>query len=416
VGGHGGDRHVGIPDSGSRVLLPALALSLGTAAAVGLARFAYALLLPAMKADLEWSYALAGGMNAANAAGYLLGAIVAAPVMARVGTKRAFVGTLLLTALSLLFSGVPSGYFALAALRFVSGASGAVVFIAGGVLASHLASAKPDELGESPAAGTALAVYFSGGGLGILVSGLGVPALLELGPAGAWRWAWAGLGVAALIALIPAGKVALDLPEPPGKPAEGGGRWSAWPLLPTFVVYFLFAVGYIAYMTFAVALLAQRGGDTLQTSLFWAVLGASATASAFLWGRLIGRLRSGQALGTVMAVLSAGAIVPLISVSVISVFVSAVLFGGSFLAVPTTVTAIARRSLPAHAWGASIAALTVVFAAGQVIGPVVSGALSDAAGGLVTGLAFSAGILVVGVLVSSLQRSESVPEDTGKRA
>jgi predicted MFS family arabinose efflux permease len=185
VGGHGGDRHVGIPDSGSRVLLPALALSLGTAAAVGLARFAYALLLPAMKADLEWSYALAGGMNAANAAGYLLGAIVAAPVMARVGTKRAFVGTLLLTALSLLFSGVPSGYFALAALRFVSGASGAVVFIAGGVLASHLASAKPDELGESRAAGTALAVYFSGGGLGILVSGLSVPALLELGPAGA---------------------------------------------------------------------------------------------------------------------------------------------------------------------------------------------------------------------------------------
>jgi predicted MFS family arabinose efflux permease len=403
VGGHGGDRHGEIPDSGSRVWLLALALSLGTAAAVGLARFAYALLLPAMKADLEWSYALAGGMNAANAAGYLLGAIVAAPVMARVGTKRAFVGTLLLTALSLLFSGVPSGYFALAALRFVSGASGAVVFIAGGVLASHLASAKPDELGESPAVGTALAVYFSGGGLGILVSGLGVPALLELGPAGAWRWAWAGLGVAALIALIPAGKVALDLPEPPGKPAGEGGRWSAWPLLPTFVAYFLFAVGYIAYMTFAVALLAQRGGDTLQTSLFWAVLGASATASAFLWGRLIGRLRSGQALATVMAVLSVGAIVPL-------------LFGGSFLAVPTTVTAIARRSLPAHAWGASIAALTVVFAAGQVIGPVVSGALSDAAGGLVTGLAFSAGILVVGVLVSSLQRSVSVPGDTGKRA
>jgi hypothetical protein len=117
-----------------------------------------------------------------------------------------------------------------------------------------------------------------------------------------------------------------------------------------------------------------------------------------------------------MAVLSVGAIVPLISVSVISVFVSAVLFGGSFLAVPTTVTAIARRSLPAHAWGASIAALTVVFAAGQVIGPVVSGALSDAAGGLVTGLAFSAGILVVGVLVSSLQRSVSVPGDIGKRA
>ena len=284
------------------------------------------------------------------------------------------------------------------------------------MLASHLASAKPDELGESHAAGTVLAVYFSGGGLGILVSGLGVPALLALGPAGAWRWAWAGLGAAALMASIPAGKVALGLPEPPGKPPEESGRWSAGPLMPTFVAYFLFAVGYIAYMTFAVALLAQRGGDALQTSLFWAVLGASATASAFFWGKLVGRLPSRQALAAVMAVLSAGAIAPLISGSVISVFVSAVLFGGSFLAVPTTVTAITRRSLPAHAWGAGIAALTVVFAAGQIVGPVISGALSDAAGGLVTGLAFSAGILVVGVLVSLLQRSVSVPEGTGGRA
>lgn len=47
----------------------AVRLSLGSAIALGLARFSYALLLPAMKADLAWSFAQAGAMNTANAAG-----------------------------------------------------------------------------------------------------------------------------------------------------------------------------------------------------------------------------------------------------------------------------------------------------------------------------------------------------------
>ena len=47
---------------------------MGPAVALGLARFAYALLLPAMRADLSWSFADAGAMNTANAVGYLAGA------------------------------------------------------------------------------------------------------------------------------------------------------------------------------------------------------------------------------------------------------------------------------------------------------------------------------------------------------
>ena len=39
--------------------------------ALGLARFGYAVLLPSMRTDLRWSYTQAGGMNTANALGYL---------------------------------------------------------------------------------------------------------------------------------------------------------------------------------------------------------------------------------------------------------------------------------------------------------------------------------------------------------
>ncbi len=53
-------------------LWPAFALCLSMAVANGLGRFAYALLLPAMREDLHWSYAQAGWLNTANALGYVL--------------------------------------------------------------------------------------------------------------------------------------------------------------------------------------------------------------------------------------------------------------------------------------------------------------------------------------------------------
>ena len=61
----------------------AIGLSLGAALSLGLARFAYGLLLPPMRADLGWSYALAGAMNTSNAAGYLLGALVTPALLRR---------------------------------------------------------------------------------------------------------------------------------------------------------------------------------------------------------------------------------------------------------------------------------------------------------------------------------------------
>ena len=64
------------PPSERSLLGLALALSLAAAVSLGITRFAYGLLLPPMRADLQWSYALAGAMNTANALGYLAGALL----------------------------------------------------------------------------------------------------------------------------------------------------------------------------------------------------------------------------------------------------------------------------------------------------------------------------------------------------
>ena len=99
-------------------------LAMGPAVGLGLGRFAYALLLPAMRADLGWNYAQAGAINTANAAGYLIGALVAAPVAGWLGDKRAFLLGLLLATASLLANGVTGDYAVLTALRGVAGAAG----------------------------------------------------------------------------------------------------------------------------------------------------------------------------------------------------------------------------------------------------------------------------------------------------
>ncbi len=104
-----------------------------------------------------------------------------------------------------------------------------------------------------------------------------------------------------------------------------------------------------------------------------------------------------------MTSLAFGAGLPLISSQFVVMLISALAFGGSFLSVVASTTALARRDLPSHAWNAGIALFTVVFAAGQSFGPLISGALSDGAGGLRAGLAWSAGVLALGAVIALVQ-------------
>ena len=88
---------------------------------------------------------------------------------------------------------------------------------------------------------------------------------------------------------------------------------------------------------------------------------------------------------------------------------SALLFGGSFLSVVTAVTAVARRSLQPHHWTPAIAGLTVAFAVGQCLGPVLAGVLSDRPAGLTVGLTLSVGVLLAGAVVALAQRHHETP-------
>ena len=170
------------------VLVTAAALSLAAAVALGLARFSYALLLPPMRADLAWSYFTAGAMNTANAAGYLLGALLAPRLLARLDARRFMLAGVVGSALLLALHGAARADALLYALRLATGAGSAAAFVGGGLLAARLAQRAPAH------AGLVLGIYYGGVGLGIIAAALGLPPLLEH-PAAGWPGGWVAVGL-----------------------------------------------------------------------------------------------------------------------------------------------------------------------------------------------------------------------------
>jgi predicted MFS family arabinose efflux permease len=371
-------------------------LAMGPAVALGLARFAYALLLPAMRLDLSWTYANAGAMNTANAAGYLAGALIAAPVARRFGVKQTFLAGVLLTALGIGASGLTSQFIALLSLRVLAGLTGALAFVAGGSMTAAVS-------GSAARAPLALGIYFAGGGLGVAMSAVGVPLLLDTV---GWRGGWLVLGGLALIASLIALPALLRAPLPAEQsPTAKESAWSPRVITIELAGYVLFGAGYIAYATFIIAQLRDNSNFMPQEiAFFWAFLGFAAIAGVFVWAPVLARLKGGRGAAAVIAAVALGAALPLMSGSRPIAYLSALLFGGSFLSTITAVASFARRAAPPEAWTRAIAALTVAFGIGQCVGPILSGYLSDGPAGVRTGLEVSAVILLASAVVIAFQR------------
>ncbi len=384
-------------------LVIAAALALAAAVSLGLARFSYALLLPPMRADLGWSYTVAGAMNTVNAAGYLVGALLAPGWLRRFGARGSLLAGGFGSALLLAAHGAVTSDGALYLLRGLTGVASAATFVSGGLLAAQLSNRAPAGTAAwAPSAGLVLGIYYGGTGVGIVISALLVPPLSALPGAPAWQWAWVALGAAALAATAVTGWATRGLAV--STAARGGTapfRWADF--APGLASYFLFGLGYIGYMTFVVTLLREQQLSAAAITVFYALLGLAVLGSSFVWAGLLQRRHGGGALRLLNALLAVATVLPVLSAHPVAVFASGVLFGGVFLSVVASTTALVRHNLPAAAWPAGIAAFTIVFAAGQIVGPTLVGWIADfgdGAGGLRGGLACSAAVLLLGALIA----------------
>lgn len=384
----------------SRDIAAIVTIALAPAVGLGIARFAYALILPDMRASLGWSYAEVGFMNTVNAAGYLAGALAAAFLMRCLGAFPAlFYGTVCCV-VALALSAASADFMLLSLARLAAGIGAAVAFVAGGVMTAGLSLRHPRH------AAFLLSLYYVGPGVGILLSGLSTPLLIERAGPGSWWIAWAALAalsavLTAVLPLAPVERSALS-----GRPGDGAVRLA--PLAPVLTGYLLFGAGYIAYMTFMIAWLHEAGGGAALQGAFWTSIGIGAVSSPFLWSGLIARLGGGRAVAVLTAITLVMAIVPLWNRTPTILLASALIFGGAFFAVVAAMTAFARRNYTPAAWPKAIGAMTVAFGIGQTAGPVASGAVADVTGSLSAGLGASAGLLALAVVLAAAQRDVGV--------
>ncbi|CAB3810344.1 hypothetical protein LMG28688_07231 [Paraburkholderia caffeinitolerans] len=275
------------------------------------------------------------------------------------------------------------------------------VFISGGVLAARLATAAPRR------GGLILGLYYGGTGYGIVVSSILVPVTMCSVPHG-WQSAWFALAAAcAVCTLFSRGAArSIDAPGAAIASAPGGAvrQWTTWQRYGLALGgYGLFGVGYIGYMTFIVALLRSEDMSQGVVSAFYIALGVATIASARIWSRFLDHACGGLALATFNALLGLATLMPALFAHPVAAAISGVIFGSTFLSAVASTTAFVRHNLPSDEWTCGISAFTIVFAVGQIAGPIAIGWVSDNVS-LTRGLVYSSAVLLVGALLAACQR------------
>jgi MFS family permease len=377
--------------------LRALLISLGPATGLGLGRFAYSLLVPAMRADLGWSFALVGWMNAANAAGYLCGAMLAPSAVRRIGAASTFTTGLVVLPISLGLSALSRSPEVLSVFRLVAGVAAGLVFVGGGTLAVGMTSERPDQTG------LVLGTFYGGAGIGMVVSSLCIPPLIAIAGSRAWPVAWIVLGVLSILGgVLAGGTLRTRSPVTAAKAADRPASITEFAFV--LLGYLAFGVGSIGYLTFIYGYLASSAGGWVLGMTFWCVLGGAAVVAPWIWHPVIDRLRGGAAFALLVAVNAAGAGMPFVLSGLGGIVASAVLFGSTFFTVVAATSAFVGR-MPANIERSSaIRAFTVAFGVGQLAGPILIGWATDRVGDLRIPLVVAVGTILLGAALGVLQQ------------
>lgn len=324
---------------------------------VGLQRFAYSPLLPAMIAA-HWVGAGAGGALAgANLGGYLLGAL-AAPMLGRMlGVRPALRLAMLGVAVCFALCAWPGGFWWLLPWRVLAGLVGGVLMVLAGPAVQVIVPLR--------LRGLASGLTFVGVGLGIMAGAGVVPALLPSGLSAAWL----ALAVTSLaIAGLAWWAWPRDLPPPAAaartqKGANAGQldgvekRATAWLLI---TVYALAATASSAHMFWWPDFIARGlGWGAKSGAFFWLLYGFAGVAGTALCGRLADLFGTRRALLGALFAQAAALALPLFSISGPALLLSTFLAGSTIIGLTALVLIRAREIAgegAARLWGINTAA------------------------------------------------------------
>jgi len=385
----------------SRVPVPTwIRISIGGAAALligmGLGRFSYTPLVPALVESGALSAAQAGYVGAFNLLGYLAGALAALRMRESLGEIRVLKLCLVVSLICLAASAIDLGFAWLAFWRFLVGIAVAVIMI--GALTIVTRHAPPDRLGR------ATGICFTGVGTGILLSGTLIPVLLDHGLTAAW----AGIAMLGVVAVITGfwglgGVTAAPSAATPDRTPDAAGR----PPLTAAVLCLIggqtmFSLGLVPHTIYWVDYIVRGlGRDIGFGGLHWVLFGLGAVSGTYLWGRLADRFGFRAGLVLVFAALAAGIALPMLHPAAWALVFSSLVVGAQpgFSAIISGRThQIVGAAHMAQVWR-WMALTSGIF---QAAGGYAYVALFDATGDYTLVFLLGAGAMALGALISAV--------------
>ena len=379
--------------------LPIFAGLCASLVSVGLARFAYTPLIPALIHAQWFSAGDVVYLSAANLIGYLIGALAGRPLGQRLGNRLALRLMMVVVTLSFLACAYPLSMLWFFAWRLLSGiAGGVIIVLVAATVLPHVPAARK---------GLASGAIFVGVGLGVAASGTLVPPLLSLG----LQDTWLGLGALALLltaaswhgwpadthraapAVAPAANV-------PGVKADPG-------VLLLYVQYGLMAAGLVPVMVFLVDFVARGlGAGAHVGAMVWVMYGIGAIAGPVTYGLVADKLGARMGIRLMLGIQAIALGLLCVCHGTLALMLLAVVFGSFPPGIVPLALARIHELIPDHkgqqvGWSRA----TVSFATCQAITGYAYSAVFNATGGkhvALFGLACAA--LIIAILLEPAMR------------
>ncbi len=373
-----------------------LAGGLSIFACLGLARFAFGMLLPSMREALGMTYDQMGFLGTGNFIGYLAGVALAPLLLRHVKPRSLIPAGLLLIAGCMLGVGAVESYHAVLILYALVGVGSGLVNIP--VMALVAFWFRKEKRGQ------AAGLMVIGSGVAIMLSGVVIPYLNErLGDDG-WRAGWLALALLVLLVAVAAALLIRNEPGDKGltalgrdgeadyEPATAGGlSGAARTLLHLGGLYAIFGATYVIYGTFIVTTMVEEHAYAeASAGLFWAWVGFFSLFSGSVFGVLSDRYGRRGGLMTVFAVQTLAYLLAGSGLGGVAMFGSVVLYGIAVFAIPAIMAAAVGDCLGRARAAAGFSIITFFFAIGQALGPAAAGLVAESTGTFTTSYLASA--------------------------
>jgi len=408
-----------MPTSPSRFHYAWFVLAAGTLVvfgSLGLARFGYTMVLPAMQSGLGLDNAHAGGLATANLVGYLALSVIGGALASHYGPRKVITVGLALVGVSMLLTGLAQNFAQAAIWRAVTGiGSGASNVPVMGLLAAWFSRRRR---------GLAAGVAVTGSSFALIILGPLVPRLLAIYGEEGWRTYWfifggviLGLAVLSLVVLrnrpadvglLPLGAAAEETDD---APQEEGLSWSSvyrsWTIWHVGLIYVAFGFSYIIYVTFFTKYLIAEGDYTQAAAgRLFMIMGWFSLLCGLIWGSVSDTIGRKGALIIVYLIHAISFGLFALWPSEPGFTLSAILFGLSAWSIPAIMAATCGDLLGPRLAPAGLGFITLFFGIGQAAAPSVAGLFADAFQSFAPALLLASGVALLGALGSLLLRTK----------